>query len=570
MDNREIAKIFYKIGNFLEMEGVSFRPQAYQKAAFVLESMKESVADIYKQGGLNALEQIAGVGKNLAERIEEYLKTGHIRYYEKLKKETPIEVEELIAVEGLGLKKVKKLYQELGIRNLSDLEKAAKKHKIAGLAGFGETTEKNILEGIAFLKKSKGRFLLGEIFPKVEIIKKKLEKLEGVERVDVAGSVRRMKETIGDIDFLVISKKPKRVMSFFASQPEIKKIWGMGSTKLSVRTKEGFDVDIRVLPKKNYGAALQYFTGSKEHNIALRRIAIEKGMKLSEYALFKKGKIIVGSSEEGIYQALGMEIIPPELRENQGEVEASLKRSLPKIIKLTDIKGDLHVHSDWDGGENSIKEIALISRQLGYEYIGIADHTKFLRIENGLDEKQLTKRNREIEKLNQVQTGFRILKGAEVNILKNGSLDIKDEALKKLDFVIAGVHSNFKMAEKEMTERIIKAMKNPHIDIISHPTGRILKRRDEYEIDFDKILRAAKQFNVALEINSYPERLDLKDRNIRLAKEAGVKMIINTDAHHISQLEYIKYGIAQARRGWAERKDILNSLPVDKLLSFFK
>jgi DNA polymerase (family 10) len=296
---------------------------------------------------------------------------------------------------------------------------------------------------------------------------------------------------------------------------------------------------------------------------------MEKGMKLSEYGLFKGEKRIAGETEESIYKALGMEMAPPEMREDQGEVEASLRGNLPKVIGYGDIKGDLHIHSDWDGGADSIKDIARAAQKMGYRYAGIADHTKFLKIENGLDEKELERRNKEIDKLNQRLKGFRVLKGAETNILKDGSIDIRDDSLRKLDFVIAGVHSNFKMSKEEMTERIIKAIKNPNVDIISHPTGRILKRRDEYEIDFDKILRAAKEFKVALEINSYPERLDLKDQNIRRAKEAGVKMVINTDSHSIGHLGYMEFGIAQARRGWAEKEDILNAGPAAELLNFF-
>ncbi len=569
MKNQELANILYEIADFLEMEGVAFKPYAYQKAAITLESLEENVEEIYKKGGIKALEEIPGVGKSIAEKIEEYLKRGKIKYYEELKKQTPVKVEELTAVEGLGPKRVKVLYQKLGIRNLKDLERAAKSHKISLLFGFDEKTEKNILEGIAFLKRSKGRFLLGEILPRVKIIYKKLNDLKEVERVDYAGSVRRMKETIGDADFLVISQKPEKVMDFVVSQPEVVKVWGKGPTKSSVRAEEGFDIDVRVLPKKSYGSALQYFTGSKEHNIATRRIAINKGLKLSEYGLFRDKKMIAGETEEGIYKKLGMEWMEPELRENQGEVEAAQKGNLPKVIGYKDIKGDLHCHSNWDGGVNSIQELAKTAQNMGYEYLGISDHTKFLRIEHGLDEKKLARQRKEINKLNSKLKNFKILQGAETNILNDGSIDIKDSALKELDYAIAGIHSSFKMEKEQMTERIIRAMKNPNIDIISHPTGRILKRRDEFQCDFDKILKAAKEHNICLEINSYPERLDLNDQNIRRAKEAGVKMIINTDAHHKDQLRYIELGIAQARRGWAEREDIINCLPLEKLLKFF-
>ncbi len=574
MKNLEIAKIFYAISEYLEMEGVPFKPYAYQKVAMVLENLERDVEEIYKKEGVEGLKKIPGVGKGIASKIEEYLKKGKIKYYEDLKKKAPVDIEELTAIEGMGPKRIKVLYQKLGIKNLKDLEKAAKAHKIAPLFGFGEKTEKNILQGIEFLKKSKGRFLLGEILPIAREIYERLKSLKEIEAIDMVGSLRRRKETIGDVDFLIISEKPEKVMDFFVSLPGVVKVWGKGPTKSSIRLKEGFDVDVRVIPKKSYGAALQYFTGSKEHNIATRKIAISKGFKLNEYGLFKGNRMIAGRTEKEIYEKLGMSWIPPEIRENQGEIEAALKGCLPKLIKQEDIKGDLHCHSSWNGGEHSILEMAQKALEMGYEYLGIADHTKFLRIENGLDEKQLSQQRKEIEKLNtefkSKNLKFKILQGAETNILKDGSIDITDEALKKLDYAIAGIHSNFRMSKQEMTERMIRAMKNPHIDIISHPTGRLLKKREEYEIDFDKILRAAKEFGVILEINSTPMRLDLGDQNIRRCKEEGVKMIINTDSHHKDQMRYMELGVAQARRGWAEKKDIINTQPLSKLLRYFK
>lgn len=577
MKNQEIAGIFYEIADFLDMEEVAFRPLAYRKAAIALETSEEDAAAIYREGGKEALEKIPGVGKSIAEKIEEYLKTGKIKYWEDLKKKTPINIEELIAVEGLGPKRVKILYQKLAIRNLKDLEKAARIHKIAPLFGFGEKTEKNILEGIAFLKKSKGRFLLGQILPEIKEILARLKQLKEIEQINVAGSVRRMRETIGDVDILITTKNPEKVMDFFVQLPGITRTWMKGPTKSSVRMEQGFDVDLRVVKKKSYGSALQYFTGSKEHNIITRRIAIEKGLKLSEYGLFKGKKMIAGWHESGVYKALGLPWIEPELRENQGEIEAAKKGKLPKLIGYRDIKGELHCHSRWDGGINSVEEIAQAAKKMGYQYIGIADHTKFLRIERGLNERQLAQQGKEIEKLNsrlrqgfRGQAKFRILQGCEANILNDGSIDIKDEALKKMDYVIAGIHSNFKMEKAKMTERMIRAMKNPHVDIISHPTGRILKRRDEYQIDFNKILRVARETKTILEINAFPERLDLNDQNIRRAKELGVKMVINTDSHHKDQLRFIELGIAQARRGWAEKEDIINTRPLEKLLKFFR
>lgn len=568
MKNQEIAKILFEIAEYLEMDEVPFKPYAYRKAGLALESLEEGVEEIYKKGGKKALDGISSVGKNIAEKIEEYLKTGKIKHYEQLKKRTPIDLGAISAIEGMGPKRAKILFQKLGIRNLKELEKAAKAHKIAPLFGFGEKTEKNILEGIRFLKKSGGRFLLGEILPKVKEVQDKLEGLKDVEKISPAGSVRRKKETIGDADFLVVSRKPKKVMDSFVSLPGVIKVWGKGNTKASVRTREGFDMDIRIVPRESYGSALQYFTGSKDHNIATRRIAISKGLKLNEYGVFRGNKMVAGKTEEEVYRALGMVWMPPEIRENQGEVEASLKNNLPELIGYQDISGDLHCHTSWGEGAHSIAQMAETAKAMGYEYLGISDHTKFLKIERGLNEKQLSRQAGEIAKLNKKYKDFRILQGAETNILNDGSIDINDEALKKLDYAIAGIHSNFRMSKEMMTERIIKAFKNPYIKIFSHPTGRLLKRREEYQIDFDKILRAAKEYGVVLEINSYPERLDLNDQNIRRAKEAGVKMVIDTDSHNKNHFSNIELGIAQARRGWAEKKDIINCHSLKKLLEF--
>ncbi|MEK7162777.1 MAG: DNA polymerase/3'-5' exonuclease PolX [Patescibacteria group bacterium] len=576
MLNQVLAKIFYEIAQYLDMEdnAVPFKSIALKRVAVNLESLNEDVENIYKKGGLKALKEISGVGEGIAFKIEEYLKTGKIEELTALKKKTPVDLAELIRVEGLGTRKVKILYQKLGVKNLKDLERAAKNHKIAPLFGFGEKTEKNILEGIEFLKRSKGKFLLGEILPKAEEVCKKLKSLKEVIEISLAGSVRRKKETIGDVDFLVASDKPGKIMDFFVSLPGVVKIWGKGATKASVRLKEGYDMDIRIVPKKSYGAALQYFTGSKEHNIVLRKIAINKGLKLSEYGLFRGSKMIAGESEKEIYEKLGLEWIPPEMRENTGEVEFAQAKKLPKIIELKDVKGDLHCHSNWNGGVNSIEELAEAAMAMGYEYVGISDHTKFLHIEYGLDEKQLTEQRKEIDRLNSksyiLNSHFRILQGCEANIMSDGSIDIKDKALAKLDYVIAGIHSQMKMPKREMTERIIKAMKNPNVDIISHPTGRILNQRDEYEIDFAEILRVAKETNTALEINASPDRLDLNGQNIKRAKEAGVKMVINTDTHHKEQLGLMEFGIFQARRGWAEKNDIINAWSVEKMFDMLK
>ncbi len=574
MVNQEIAKIFREIGKILEMKEVAFKPQAYYRAALAIESLQEDLLDLWTRGGKKALKEIPGIGQNLAEKIEEFLLTGKIKEHQLLKKSLPVDVVGLTQIEGVGPKLVKRLYKELGIRTLQDLEQAAKKHLIQKLEGFGPKKEQNILEGIEFLKKSKGRVLLGEILPTVQNIKSKLEKLKEVQAIEVVGSFRRKKETVGDVDILVVSSNPDKVMDFFCNMPGVVKVWGRGPTKASVHLKEGFDMDLRVVERESYGAALQYFTGSKEHNIAVRKIAISKGFKLNEYGLFKGKERIAGLTEQEIYQALGMQVPPPEIREDQGEIELALKGSLPKLIEIGDIKGDLHVHSNWDGGEHSIEELAQKAQDLGYEYLGISDHTKFLKIEKGLDEKQLTAQSEEIKKLNlkfkSRNLKFRILHGCEANILKTGAVDISDEALAKLDYVIAGVHSHMNLTEKEMTDRIIRAMKNPNVDIISHPTGRLLQRRDPYQLDFEKILKVARDTGTILEINSSPQRLDLPDRFIKLAKAMGVKMIINTDTHQLHHFSYMELGVAQARRGWAEKKDIVNTQPLLKLLETLK
>ena len=567
--NQDLAKIFYEMADYFEMEDIAFKPYAYRRAAVSLEGLEEDVREIYKRGGIRLFWEIPGVGKNIAEEIKEYLEKGKIKRHQFFKKRFPLNLEELKRIEGMGPKKAKTLYQKLGVKDLKTLEKSARSHKIAPLFGFGEKTEKNILEGISFLKRNQGRFLLGEILPKTKEVCEKLKRLKEVEKISTAGSVRRMKETIGDADFLVVSKNPARVMNFFTSLSGVVKIWSKGKTKASVRTQEGFDMDIRVVPAKSYGSALQYFTGSKEHNIAVRKIAINKGLKLSEYGLFRGSKMIAGPTEEDIYRKLGLQLIPPELRENQGEIKAAAEKKLPRLISYGSLKGDLHVHTVWSEGKHSIEEMALVAKSLGYQYLGISDHAK-LPIANGLDERRFLKQMEEIDKINKKIRGIRILKGAEVNILENGSLDVKDEVLAKMDYVIAGIHSGFKTERVKITERIVRAIKNPRVSIISHLTARKIGERDERPIDLDKIFRAAKEHKVFLEINSQPKRLDLKDVNIRLAKDAGVKMVINTDAHSKDHLNFMELGIAQARRGWAEKKDIINTYPLEKLLGFFK
>ena len=566
MKNFQLAKIFSEMAFLLEMEDIQFKPKAYQKAAQTIAVLPTDIEKIYQE---NKLEQIPGVGEGIAKKIKEFIETGKIKEYEKLKKQCPVDLENLTAVEGLGPKMIKVLFKKLGIKNLNDLEKKAQAGKLSNLDGFGEKTEQNILKGIEFVRKSKGRFLLGFILPIIEEIEKKLSELKEVEQISLAGSIRRKKETIGDADILVASSEPKKIMDYFVKMPEVIKIWGKGKTKSSIRLSENFDVDLRVVEKKSFGSALQYFTGCKEHNILLRRIAIEKKYKLNEYGLFQGKKCIANKTEKDIYKKLGLDYIEPELREANEEIEAAKNKKLPKLIGYNEIQGDLHCHTDWSDGKENIFIMAKAAQKLDRKYLAITDHTGSLKIAGGLDAKKLLRQKKEIEKINRKLKGIKILSGAEVNIKANGSLDIDDQTLSKLDFVIAGVHSNFKMDRNEMTERILRAMRNKNVKVIAHPTGRIIQKREEYLLDLEKIFQEAIKTKTALEINSWPQRLDLNDENIRKAINAGVKLSVSSDAHSISHFDFLKFGIAQARRGWAERKNIINSLPLEKMMKFF-
>lgn len=587
--NKDIADILYEIAEFLEMEVVPFKPRAYEKAAAAISELSESVFEIYQKGGekngLRALEEIPGVGVSIAEKIEEFIKTGKIKYHEGLKKKTPVDVRELTRVEGVGAKNVKKLYEKLRIKNIDDLEKAAKAGKIGKLEGFGRKSEENILKGIEFLRQSGNRFILGFAISDLKKIEIRLKSLKEVKKINIAGSARRRRETIGDVDILAASDKPKEVMDFFINMPEVARVYAHGRTKSLVRLRNGMDADLRVVPEESYGAALQYFTGSKDHNIVLRKIAIEKGWKLNEYGLFKveSGKLkvksenkkrIAGEDEKEIYNKLGLEWIEPEMRENQGEIELAQKNELPKLIRYGDLKGDLQIQTNWSDGANTIEEYAEAALEKGLEYILITDHTKRLSVANGLDEKRLMKQMAEIDginlKLKAKNLKLRILKGSEVDILKDGSLDIDDKVLEKLDIVGASIHSYFNLPKEEQTKRMIKAMENKNVDIIFHPTGRVINRRPAYEIDIDEIIKAAKRTGTVLEIDAFPDRSDLKDEHIRKCAKAGVKMSIDSDAHAIFHMDYLEWGIAQARRGWATKGDIVNAWSLEKMIKFLK
>ncbi|MBI2577692.1 MAG: DNA polymerase/3'-5' exonuclease PolX [Candidatus Wildermuthbacteria bacterium] len=553
--NHVIASVFYDLAFYHEMEGVAFKPQAYERAAEALEALGQDVQELYQREGIKGLEKIPGVGKSIAEKIEEYLKAGKIVLHEEYRKKFPVDLEELGSVEGVGPKKVKELYEKLGIRNIADLESAAKKGKIRELERFGKKTEENILQSIEFVKRSQGRWLLGDIYPYVYEILSLLKKSGIFETVEVAGSIRRMKETIGDIDILGTTETPEKAVEYFLSHIPQKKIWGKGATKVSIRTLHGFDIDLRVLSPTIYGAALQYFTGSKEHNVKLRTYAVEHGLKVSEYGVFRGKKLIAGKTEEEVYKALGMPYIEPELREDRGEIEAALENSLPKMIEYGSLRGDLQIQTNWTDGKNSIEEMAKEAKRQGLEYIAITDHTRDLAMTGGSDEPKLLRQMKEIDEVNKRVSGIRVLKGAEVNIRKDGTLDISDEVLSQLDVVGVSVHSLFKMSKKDMTERIVRAIKNPNVDIL---------------FDMDAVMDAANETGTMLEANAHPERLDLKDSHIKMAIEKGVQLVIDSDAHNASDISFLRYGVAQARRGWAAKKDILNTLPVERLLGSLK
>lgn len=574
MVNQGLAKIFYEISLYLEINNEHFHSLAYKKAAQTIESLSEDITEIYKKGGLKELEKLAGIGKSLAFHIEEYIKTGKIKQYEILKKKIPVNISELTAIEGIGPKIIKKLYSALKIKNIADLEKAIRQGKIRRLKGFGKKTEQKILKSVEFLKSIGGRFTLGEISPIARNLEKQLKKLKSVKQVAICGSLRRKKETIGNLDILVSSQEPETAINFFIKLPLIAHIYAKGKTKASVRLTNNLDADLRVVPKNSFGAAMQYFTGNKEHNITMRKIAVKKGYKLNEYGLYKGAKIIAGKSEEEIYKKLGLKYIPPEIRENKNEIEAARKNRLPSLIKYGDLKGDLQIQTNWSDGANTIEEMAKAAMILKLEYIVITDHTKSLTIAGGLNEKQILDQIRYIKNLNlklkRQGLKFRIFAGAEVNIFPDGSLDIENSVLKKLDFVGAAIHSHFNLSKKDQTDRLKKAMDNQNIDVIFHPTGRIINSRPPYEIDIKEILNQAKNTNTVLEINASPNRLDLKDEYIKMANDGKIMLSIDSDAHNIYHFNYLEFGIAQARRGWTEKKDIINTKPLKEFMEFIK
>jgi len=567
--NQELAAVLYAIADILEMKKVQWKPQAYRKAAQALESLGKDVKDIYEKKGIEGLDEIPGVGEGIAKKIVQFIETGKVKALGKLRKSVPKGVEQMMKVPGLGAKKALKLHKKLGIKSLKGLERAAKKHKITGLESFKEKSEENILEGIKFLKKHKGRTLLGYALPVARDFEARLKSLKEVKDAIVGGSVRRREETIGDIDILVSAVKSEPVVNFFTKMENVKRVLARGPTKSVIITKDNLQVDIRIIKQESFGSALQYFTGNKAHNIHLRKIAIKKGFKLSEYGLFKGRKQVAGKIEKEVYNKLGMTYIEPELRTERGEIEAALKRKLPRLVGYNGVKGDLHVHTKLSDGDDTIEEIAKTAKSAGLKYIAITDHggDKGLR---RINEKQLEKQIKEIDKINKKIQGIIILKGTEVDIKADGSLSLKDSILKKLDVVIASVHSGFKFPKEKQTARVLKAMDNLYVNIIGHPTCRLIKKREPINLNLDEIYDKARKRKIALEINAFPERLDLNGENVKKAIDKGVKLIIGTDAHAKSQLNFLELGIATARRGWAEKKDVLNCLSLQQLRKFLK
>ena len=573
MKNQEISDLFTQIADGLEFKGENtFRVNAYRKAARVISELPADIETVAKE---DKLQEIPGIGEGIANKVKEYLATGKMKKLAEATRGIPEGIMELRKIPGLGPKTLKLAYDELKVTNLAELRKAIKDGSLASLPMMGEKKVENIARGIALKTKLEGRMLLGIALPLVENIINQLKKHKAVRHISPAGSLRRMCETVGDIDILATGNDPDGIIKYFTQLPLIKEVLGAGGTKASVITTDGHQVDLRVVEESSYGAALQYFTGSKAHNIKLRTIAKDKGLKINEYGVFTlsgtngfRGECkIAGKTEEEVYKALGLPIIPPEIREDKGEIEAARADKLPDLLEYNDLKGDFHCHTLYSDGHNKIRELADFARDIGYEYILITDHSKSAHYAGGLSTQQLLKQVQEIAEVNKRVLvvskanlkGIRVLCGTEVDILGDGSIDFPDEILAELDIVVASIHSGFK---HNVTERIIKAMSNPYVDIIAHPTGRLISTRAGYEgLDLEMVFKKAAETGTVLEINAFPDRLDLNDHNARRAKEFGVKFSIGTDTHRLEMLDFARLGIAVARRAWLTKKDIINARP---------
>ncbi len=557
MRNQEVAELLYEIADLLELKGESvYRIIAYREAARNIEHLMEPIEALDAE---DRLEEIPRVGEALSKKIHEFLSTGTLRYRDELRKEFPPGLIAIQDVPGVGPRTAMLLYKELKIESIEELEKAAKEHRLRGLPRLGEKAEEKILKGISMLKSMSGRLLLGIALPAAEEVVGLLGKAADVEKISPAGSIRRMRETIGDIDILVASGKPESVMNAFTTLPIVKEVIQVGETKATILSTSNLQIDLRVVAPESWGAALQYFTGSKPHNIRLRDMALKRGWKINEYGVFEGEKRMGGETEEGIYEMLGLQYIQPEMREDQGEVELAARGELPELVELGDIRGDIHANSTWSDGNNSIAEMASAARDRGYDYLAICDHSKSLGVAGGLSEEDFSEQSEEIGRVSE-ELDFKILAGVEVNILSDGTLDLADGVLSDFDVVVAGIHTGFNQSMEKITGRIVSAMENEHVDIISHPTGRLIERRSPYEVDIERIIRVASETETVLETNAAPERLDLRDVDAKRAKESGVRIAISTDAHSIDTLDYMRYGVATARRGWLEARDVINTL----------
>jgi len=567
--NKVLSKIFDEIADALEFQGENtFKIAAYRKASRVLKDLPEDVKDIYEKKGLDGLRKIPGVGDRIARKIEEYIKTGKMHKHEEVMSQVPRELLTLLDVQGLGPKTLKLAYEKLGVRNVGDLKRVLDDGSLAALPGMGEKKIENIKKGLELYEKMQERIPLGLAYPLVNNIVEKLRELDEVEEISPAGSFRRMKETVGDLDILVAGKDGYKIIDYFVNLPGVTRILAQGETKGSAIFEDRYQVDLRVVPKESFGAALQYFTGSKAHNIKLRTIAKSLGLKVSEYGVFKGDRRIAGLKEEEIYEALGLQWIPPEMREDRGEVELAKLRKIPDLVELHDIRGDTHVHSKYSDGTATLEEIALRAKKLGYEYVVVADHSQSAKYAHGVEPERLWKKIAEIKEVNRRYPGITLIMGSEVDILQDGSLDYPDEILKEIDVVIGAIHIWSK--KDDMTPRILKAMENPYVHVITHPTGRLISSREGYTVDVEEIIKKAAETGTALEIDAYYDRLDLSDTNVRKAIDMGVKITIGSDAHNIGQLWMMVLGVGVARRGWCTKADILNTLSLKDFLEYFR